>query len=252
MFGSGGYLGSRLRAKLQEHNHRVAVFTINGNSIFTIEKKIAQILLQQKFDIVINSAVSYKRGKIATLINEELPATLASLALQHDYKLLHISTVNTVQNVDDKYTISKKKSENSIRAVAARRRDHIKILRLPLLTDLEGEWIFKQIPLFKFLPIIILPNFNAKYSPIDVHLVAEKIAKNLLIIIEGKAKSLNWFGPEIIELSKCIELFSKKKCFILQLYGHSRFTNWLLKTSFTNFFDLNRSYQNCKNVTIIR
>lgn len=252
MFGSGGYLGSRLRTKLQEHDHRVAVFTINEYSILKIEKKIAQVLLQQKFDIVINAAVSYKRGKIAELINEKLPAALASFAPQHEYKLLHISTVSTVQNVEDKYTISKKKSEKRIRAVATSVNDYIKILRLPLLTDYEGEWIVKQIPLFKFLPIIILPNFNAKYSPLDVNLVAEKIAKNLPTILDGNARCINWFGPDILELSNCIELFSQKKCFILPVYGHTKFTNWLLKTSFKNFFDLNRTYQSCENSTIIR
>ena len=104
------------------------------------------------------------------LVNVQIPKLLVKHCSENKQRLVHVSTLNVVQQIDDAYTISKRQGELELLQWTKCNKEwnDLKIVRVSLLVDPSGDWILKYAPFCRYLPILVIPRFTALYAPLNV------------------------------------------------------------------------------------
>lgn len=218
IFGFSGFLGSHISKTLSK-NHNVSEISARNITHNSSEDEIFDYFNSKlnNIDIIINCCANTKpASKNDIFINENLPKFIQSFIIKKklDVHLYHLSSINVlIKERKDKYTLSKKNSENNLN------KEYASIVRLPLIInynlgkkgDIEIFYKYLNSKFLPFFPMIYPGNI---FRPIEI----DKICKFFKELVEtNKApKIYNLMGKEtksLWDIFSFIALSHKKKTF---------------------------------------
>ena len=193
------------------------------NNIKTKEElyKILKKYLKNKTSyILINCLASLKpKNKSDFYINENLSKDLLLYPSEGEFFLIQFSTNNVLVNqVNDLYTMQKKKSEENIFGI---RNSKYKIIRLPFLlpnNNCDKKYVpnqFKLLLRFIDLPLIsFIPPSRNIYRPINVQEIVDLTLSIINTYTNNKNKIITINGPRemsLIDISKLLLSKNQKR-----------------------------------------
>lgn len=234
VIGGNGYLGARVCNYLDKTKLTYEKLSFRGMSIREVEC-LLNSTNKRSFACFINCSVSWKADQM-NLVNTEIPKLLVKHCSENKQRLVHVSTLNVVQQIDDAYTVSKRQGELELLQWAKCNKEwnDLKIVRVSLLVDPSGDWIFKYAPFCRYLPILVIPKFTALYAPLNVKEAASYLVDAVADNADGEIVNLS--GNVSMQFWKCFKKFSCRPVIVLP-----GFLSYVLRYFFPYYFDIDRT-----------